>query len=88
VFNRCGLLGNQSLFFPTKPTSELSCAVVLYGFETWSQTLREESRLRAFENRTEERWGDGRVEELHNEELRDFYSSPSIIRIIRPRRMR
>jgi hypothetical protein len=25
--------------------------VVLYGFETWSHTLREEQRLRVFENR-------------------------------------
>jgi hypothetical protein len=25
--------------------------VVLYGFETWSLTLREEQRLRVFENR-------------------------------------
>jgi len=25
--------------------------VVLYGFETWSLTLREEHRLRVFENR-------------------------------------
>jgi hypothetical protein len=31
---------------------------------------------------------DGRVETLHNEELRDLYSSPSIIRIIKSRRMR
>ena len=26
--------------------------VVLYGYETWSLTLREEHRLRVFENRT------------------------------------
>jgi hypothetical protein len=26
-------------------------SVVLYGYETWSQTLREEHRLRVFENR-------------------------------------
>jgi hypothetical protein len=29
-----------------------------------------------------------RLEKLHNEELRNFYSSPSIIRMIKPRRMR
>jgi hypothetical protein len=30
----------------------------------------------------------GRWTKLHNEELRDLYSSPSIIRIIKSRRMR
>jgi hypothetical protein len=70
-------------------------AVVLYGCETWSLTLREEHRLRAFENRVLRRiFGLKRDEvtaewrKLHNEELRDLYSSPCIIRIIKSRRMR
>jgi hypothetical protein len=66
--------------------------VVLYGCETWSLTLREEHRLRVFENRVLRRiFGPKRDEatgewrKLHNEELRDLYSSPSIIRLIRLR---
>jgi hypothetical protein len=69
--------------------------LVLYGCETWSLTLREEHRLRVFENRVLRRiFGPKRDEvrgewrKLHNEELRDLYSSPNIIRIIKSRRMR
>jgi hypothetical protein len=68
--------------------------VVLYGCETWSLTVREEHRLRVFKNRVLRRiFGPKRYEvtgewrKLHNEELRDLYSSPSIIRIIKTRRM-
>jgi hypothetical protein len=69
--------------------------VVLYGCETWSLTLRKEHRLRMFENKVLRRiFGPKRNEvtvglrKLHNEELRDLYSSPSITRIIKSRRMR
>jgi hypothetical protein len=69
--------------------------VDLYGFETWFLTLREQHRLRVFENRVLRRiFGPRRVEvtgewsKLHNEELRDLYFSPSIIRIMKSRRMR
>jgi hypothetical protein len=69
--------------------------VVLYGCETWSLTLREEHRLRVSENRVLRRiFGPKRDEvtgewrKLHNEELCNLYSSPSIIRIIKLRRMR
>jgi hypothetical protein len=68
--------------------------VVLYGYETWSLTLREEHRLRVFENRVLRRiFGPKRNEvtgewrKLHNKELLYLYSSPSIIRIIKSRRM-
>jgi hypothetical protein len=57
--------------------------------------MREEHRLRVFENRVLRRiFGPkkdkvtGELRKLHNEELRDLYSSPSIIRIIKSKRMR
>jgi hypothetical protein len=60
-----------------------------------SLTFREEHILRVFENRVLMRiFGPkrddvtGEWRKLHNEELRDFYSSPSIIRIIKSRRMK
>jgi hypothetical protein len=69
--------------------------VVLYGCETWSLTLTEEQRLRVFENRMLRRiFGPKRDEatgewgRLHNEELKDLYSSPNIIRVIKSRRLR
>jgi hypothetical protein len=68
--------------------------LVLYGRETWSLTLREEHRLRVFENRVLRRiFGPkrdkvtGEWRKLHNKELHDLYSSPSIIRIIKSWRM-
>jgi hypothetical protein len=69
--------------------------VVLYGCETLSLTLMEEHRLRVFGNRVlrrifgpkkDEVTGGGR--KLHNEELHGLYSSPSIVRVIKARRMR
>jgi hypothetical protein len=68
--------------------------VILYGCEILSLTLREEHKLRVFENRVLRRiFGPKRNEvlggwrKLDNEELHDLYSSPSIIRIIKSRRM-
>ena len=64
--------------------------VVLYGCETWSLTLREEHRLRVFENRVlrgifgPKRDGvTGEWRKLHNEELSDLYSSPNIVRVLK-----
>jgi hypothetical protein len=67
--------------------------VVLYGCETWYQTLREEHRLGVFENRVLTRtFGPkrdevtGELRKLHNEELHDLYSSPSIIIIMKKKK--
>ena len=69
--------------------------VVLYGCETWPLILREEHRLRFFENRVLRRiFGPkrdgvrGEWRKLHNEELNDLYCSPNIVRVITWRRMR
>ncbi|KAJ4446855.1 hypothetical protein ANN_13555 [Periplaneta americana] len=68
--------------------------VVLYGCETWTLTLREEHRLRVFENKVlrkifgakrDEFTGEWR--KLHNTELHALYSSPDIIRNIKSRRL-
>jgi len=64
--------------------------VVLYGCETWSLTLREERRLRVFENMVLKRIFEHRRDEVtrewrkvHNEELKDTYSSPNIVRVLK-----
>jgi hypothetical protein len=58
--------------------------VVLYGCETWSLILREERRLKVFENiwaRRDEVTGEWR--KLHNEKLDDLYTLPNIVRLIK-----
>ena len=73
----------------------MHCDVVLYGCVTWSLTLREERRLRVFENRVLRRvFGPKRDEvtgewrKLHNEELNDMYCSPNIVRVIKSGKLR
>jgi hypothetical protein len=70
-------------------TINKTLSLVLYSCKAWSLTLREEHRLRLFENavlrkifgsKSEEETGDGG--RLHNEELHDLYPLPNIIRVI------
>ena len=69
---------------------------VLYGCEEWSLTLREERRLRAFENWIlrrifgPKRDENGKWRRLHNEQLHSLLISPNIVRVmvIKSRRLR
>ncbi|KAJ4427899.1 hypothetical protein ANN_23907 [Periplaneta americana] len=69
--------------------------VVLYGCETWTLTLREEHRLRVFENKVLRKIFGAKRDEVTGEwrnflntELHALYSSPDIIRNIKSRRLR
>jgi hypothetical protein len=69
--------------------------VVLYGCETWWLTLSEERRLRVFKNGVLSRvFGAKRDEvtrecrKLYNDELKDLYSSPTLVRVMKSRIMR
>jgi hypothetical protein len=68
--------------------------VVLYGCETLSLTLRDEHRLRVFENRVLRRIFGPKSEldrswrKLHNDKLHSLYSSPNIVTVIKARRLR
>ena len=91
-FSKVGNCRNKKL--KIKMYRTIILPVVLYGCETWSLTLREERRLRVFENRVLRRvFGPKRDEvtgewrKLHNEELSDLYSLPNIVRVVKSRRM-
>jgi hypothetical protein len=69
--------------------------VVLFGCETWSMTLWEQHRVRVLENRVLRRISiskrykvTGKWRKLHNNYLHDLYSSPSVIKMTKSRRIR
>jgi hypothetical protein len=83
------------MFIKIKIYRDVILPVVLYGCETWLLTMREECRLKVFENRAlRRRFGPkrdkvtGEWRKLHNEEFSDLYSSPNIVWVIQLRRMR
>jgi hypothetical protein len=70
-------------------------SVVWYDCKIWSITLREKHRLRVFKNRVLRRIFRTKMDEVtglriksNNGELNNIYSSPNIIKQIKPRRMR
>jgi hypothetical protein len=86
AFTSCRLLSKN---VKIRINKNIIMPVLLYGCETWSLTLREEHRVRVFENRVLKRIFGPKEDEiagswrkLHNRELHKLYSSPSIIRII------
>jgi hypothetical protein len=94
VFQECFLsFSPKSFVFPShiknvkiKIYKTVILPVVLYACETWSLTLREEQKLRAFEKIMLRRiFGPKRVEEcswrkLHINEINNTYSSPNIVK--------
>jgi len=89
-------LGSSSLLsknIKIKIYGNMIFTVVAYGCETWSLTLREEGRLRMFENRVLRRiFGPkrekvtGEWRKLHYGELNDLYSSPNSVPVIKSRK--
>jgi len=91
----CFVIRWEGKNFKIKIYRTIILPMVLYGCETWSLTLREERRLRVFENRVLRKvFGPKRDEvtgewrKLHNEELNDLYSLPNIVRVVKSGRMR
>jgi len=77
---------NIYIYIYIKTYRNIILPVVLYGCETWSLMLREERRLRVFEDRVMRRMFEPKRAQVtkwwrksHNEELNDLYSSPNII---------
>jgi hypothetical protein len=76
----------DSMNLQIKIYKTINVPAVLYGSETWSLTLREEHRLRVFENRVIRRICGSKREEvagdwrrLHNGELRNLYTSQILL---------
>ena len=93
---RCRILSSSLLTknLKIKIHRNIILPVALYGYETWWLTLKEERRLRVFQNRVfriiigskkDEVTGERR--KPHNEEFNDLYHSPIIFRMIKSKRV-
>jgi hypothetical protein len=89
LFGLTKAIALSSSLLPKNLKIRIYKTIILNGCEIWSLTLREEHRLRVFENRVlgrifvpkrDEVTGEWR--KLHSKELHDLCFSPSIIRII------
>ena len=80
---------DSSKNFKIKIYKTIILPVVLYGCEAWYLTVREESRLKIFENRILRRVFEPKRDEngerlrLHNEEFHSLYPSSNIVRVIK-----
>ncbi|KAJ4444288.1 hypothetical protein ANN_06080 [Periplaneta americana] len=90
--NLCTVGGRQE---DAENRDEWRYIVALHGCETWTLSLREEQRLRVFENKVLRKMFGAKRDEvpgewrkLHNTELHALYSSTDIIRNIKSRRLR
>ena len=86
IGNVCYYLLENSKKLKVKTNKTIMLSVVLCGYETWSLTLREEHRLRVFENKALRKLSEakrdgitGKWRNLHNDELHTLYSSPNVI---------
>ena len=73
-----------------KKLRTVNLSFILYGYENWSLTLKEEHLLRVFQSRVLRRiFGPkrdkvaGEWRELYNEKLNEMYSSPNSIRVMK-----
>ena len=92
---RCRIVCLLSKNIAIKIYRTIVLSVALYGCETWSLTLKEERRLRVFENMVLRGISKPTRDEvtrewrkLRNDDHTDLYCSPNIIRIMKSRILR
>jgi hypothetical protein len=81
---------SSNILFKIKVYGTITFPVVLYSFETWSLTLREERRLRMFENivlsiifKPMREEVTGECKKLYKKELNDLNSPPNFVGVIK-----